>query len=81
MSTCCREPGCRRRQPITFYLADLFEPPVIFAATRSEPHSAGEDGRVTMRAIERHEVTGALRAFILREREYVLSVLAERTGQ
>lgn len=75
MTGCCRELNCRRKAPITFYLADLFEPPVVFAATRSEPHSAGDDGRVTMRAVERHEVTETMRAFIRRNREWVLSVL------
>lgn len=76
MSTCCSEPGCRRAQPITFYVGDLSG--TAYAVTRSEPHSVGEDGRLTMRAVERHDVTDALQRFLRKNREWVGQVLSEK---
>lgn len=79
MSGCCSEPACRRSEPIHLYLADFSNQ--VFAVTRSRVHVERPDGRNTRRAVERHEVTDALRAFVRANREWVFLVLNGTEGK
>ncbi len=75
MSSCCGEPSCRRKNPISLYLGDFSGQ--VYAVTRSRVVSVREDS-TTLAALDRHDVTAAMRAFIHRHPEWVRAVLAER---
>lgn len=78
MTDCCPEPQCRRHYPISIYAGDFSG--TVYAVTRRRVVSEREDGTATFAATERHDITPQLREFLWKNRAWVLSVLAERTG-
>lgn len=79
MSACCTEPGCRRRAPISLYLADLSGR--VFAVTRRRVVRERGDGTATFAATQRHDVTAQMQEFIRRNEAWVKEQLeAVRNG-
>jgi len=76
---CCSEPECRRKYPVSLYLADLSER--VFVVTRRRVVGERGDGTATFAATERHDVTRQLREFERRNPAFVRSLLdAEATA-
>jgi hypothetical protein len=70
---CCPEPDCRRKYPLSLYLADLSER--VFVVTRRRVVGERGDGTATFAATERHDVTRQLREFVRRNPAFVRSLL------
>lgn len=68
-NTCCTESGCRRRYPISLYLADLSGR--VFAVTKRRVVREREDGTATFAATQRHDVTEQMREFVGRNEVWV----------
>jgi len=75
---CCTEIGCRRREPIFLYHADLSGR--VYAATRRRLVGERGDGTATFAATERHDVTEQMREFIRRNPEWVREQLEAGGG-
>lgn len=76
--SCCNETGCRRKTPIVLYRGDFSG--AVYAVTRATIISQPAKGDMTMSAINRHDVTQAMREFIRRNPEWIREVLAEVPG-
>lgn len=75
MSSCCSEPNCRRIQPISIYKGDFSD--TVYAVTRARLVRRHGEGRATMAAIEKHDVSAAMRRFLRDNREWALKILSE----
>ena len=72
--TCCNEIGCKRAEPITFYVGPFSGE--VYAVTRSRLVRDHGNCRATFAAVTRHDVTDSMRRFILDNREWVERMFA-----
>ena len=74
MDNCCEEAGCHRKQPMHIFIGDFSKQ--VFIATRSREVKKHEDGTATLCAIQKHDITYQMIAFISRNPEWVREQLA-----
>jgi hypothetical protein len=73
--SCCDERNCRRKNPVKLYRGDFSG--IVYAVTRARVIKRSSDSEGVFVAVERHDVTPAMREFIRRNPEWVREVLEE----
>lgn len=73
MSGCCREPNCRRTEPIDLVLADLSG--IVYAVMSKRVVKDHGDGTATFAMGNRHDVTDRMQRFIRANPVWVRSAL------